>query len=134
LYFYDTGLLCSLLNVSSPDQLATHFAKGAIFENYVLAELLKTRFNKGLEANMYFWRDNHDKEIDCLVDNGGNPLAIEIKSAATFTPSFLENIDYWKQLSPANKIGALVYGGDQSYTRKDIQVIAWNKLDRLPVV
>jgi predicted AAA+ superfamily ATPase len=134
LYFYDTGLLCYLLNINSPDQLATHFAKGAIFENYVLAELLKTRFNKGLEANMYFWKDNHDKEIDCLVDNGAGSLAIEIKSAATFTPSFLENIDYWKQLSPANKTGALVYGGDQSYTRKDTQVIAWNKLDRLPVV
>jgi len=134
LYFYDTGLLCYLLNITNPGQLATHFAKGAIFENYVLAELLKTRFNRGLEANMYFLKDNHGKEIDCLIDKENGPLAIEIKSAATFNPSFIENIQYWQQLSPSNKAGALVYGGDQSYIRKDIQVIAWNRLEKLSVI
>jgi len=134
LYFYDAGLLCYLLNITASDQLATHFAKGAIFENYVLAELLKTRFNKGLDANMYFWKDNHDKEIDCLLEKQDGPLAIEIKSAATLAPSFMDSVRYWQQLSPSNKAGALVYGGDQSYTRKDIQVVAWNRLEKLPVL
>ena len=103
LYFYDTGLLCYLLNITASDQLATHFAKGAIFENYVLAELLKTRFNKGLDVNMYFWKDNHDKEIDCLLEKQDGPLAIEIRSAATLAPSFMDNVHYWQQLSPSKR-------------------------------
>ncbi|WP_431213268.1 ATP-binding protein [Puia sp. P3] len=134
LYFYDTGLLCYLLNITAPDQLATHFAKGAVFENYVLAEVLKTRFNKGLDANMYFWKDNHDKEIDCLLETQDGPLAIEIKSAATFTPSFMDNVRYWQELSPSNNAGAIVYGGIQSYARENIQVVAWNRLEKLPIL
>lgn len=131
LYFYDTGLLCYLLNITQPGQLATHFAKGAIFENYVIAELLKKRFNKGLDTNMYFWKNNHDKEVDCIVDNGNDPMALEIKSSATFSPAFFENISYWKELNPANKTGVVVYGGDKSYTREEGLVLGWNGLDEL---
>ena len=58
LYFYDTGVACSLLGIREVEQVNTHFAKGALFENLIILELLKHRYNQGLENNLYFWRDN----------------------------------------------------------------------------
>lgn len=134
LYFYDTGLLCYLMNIDKPSQLLTHFAKGAIFENYVLAELLKDRFNQGLSPGMFYWKDNHNKEIDCIIETSTGPLAIEIKSSATFSMSFFENINFWKQLDPSNKMGAVVYGGDKSFPAREGHVVAWNDLGSLKVI
>ena len=69
LYFYDTGLACSLLGIESPDQLQTHYARGALFENMVIMEILKNRLNSGKEEGLYFWRDNHGHELDILIDD-----------------------------------------------------------------
>ena len=131
LYFYDTGLLCYLLNIEKPAQLSTHFAKGAIFENYVLAEILKLRFNQGLPANMYFWKDSHNKEIDCVIEMGGKLVALEIKSSLSFSASFFENIQYWRKLNPSNEQGVLIYGGSKSFSTDHGEVIAWNNLSGL---
>lgn len=128
LYFYDTGLLCYLLNIEKPEQLTTYFAKGAIFENYVLGELLKSRFNSGLSANMSFWKDNHNKEIDAIIEGGEGPLALEIKSSLTFSTSFFDNIAYWRKLSPQNQQGIVVYGGDKSFETSNGQAIAWTRV------
>jgi len=134
LYFYDTGLLCYLLNIEKPEQLSTHFAKGAIFENYVLAELLKLRFNQGLPANISFWKDNHNKEIDAIIEGGEGPLALEIKSSLTFSPSFFDHIVYWRKLSALNQQGVVVYGGDKSFTTSNGQAVAWNRLSEIQPV
>ncbi len=114
-------------------QLHTHFAKGAIFENYVLAELLKIRSNHGLSPGMFYWKDNHNKEIDCIIETSSGPLACEIKSAATFSSSFFENIYYWNRLDPANKKAVIIYGGDKSFPAKEGQVVAWNDLSVLNI-
>ncbi len=131
LYFYDTGLLCYLLNIEKPEQLSTHFAKGAIFENYVLAELLKLRFNRGFPANMFYWKDNHNKEIDAVIESGEGVLAIEIKSALTFSSSFFDNITYWGKLSPRNRQGIVIYGGDKSFSTTHGPVVSWNRLSEI---
>lgn len=57
LYFYDTGLACTLLGLEKATQLQTHYLKGALFENLVILEILKKRLNQGLPPNLYFWRD-----------------------------------------------------------------------------
>lgn len=69
LYFYDTGLLNYLLGVREYMQIQTHFAKGAIFENLIIAELLKQRYHNGKEPNLYFWRDHKGREIDLLIEH-----------------------------------------------------------------
>lgn len=71
LYFYDTGLVCSLLGLEKEAQLETHYLKGALFENLVILEFLKGRLNQGLPPNFYFWRDQSGHEVDLLAEWGG---------------------------------------------------------------
>ncbi len=127
LYFFDTGLLSYLLNIDKPEQLATHYAKGAVFENYVISEMYKLRVHKGLASNLYYWKDSNHKEVDCLLDTGEGQAAYEIKSSTTFSPAFFENVEYWKKLS-ANSKGAVIYGGDKSFSTSSGKVLAWNEL------
>ncbi|MDQ8209510.1 DUF4143 domain-containing protein [Coraliomargarita sp. SDUM461003] len=83
IYFYDVGLAIRLLGIESPQQLDTHPLRGALFENWVILELLKGRFNLGLLNNLSFWRNNTGHEIDVLMDRGGQLIPIEIKSGQT---------------------------------------------------
>ena len=127
LYFFDTGLLCYLLNIEKPEQLATHYAKGAIFENYVISEMFKLRVHRGLSPNLFYWKDSNNKEVDCLLDTGEGQAAYEIKSSTTFSPSFFENIQYWEKIS-GNKNSSVIYGGDKSFSSASGRVVAWNKI------
>ena len=81
LYFYDTGLACSLLDIKSPEQLDLHFARGALFENMVINSFIKQAWNEGRDIDLRFWRDNQGNEVDLLVYDGDKPSAFEIKSA-----------------------------------------------------
>ena len=129
LYFTDTGLACYLLNIASAEQLSTHHAIGAIFENYVVLELLKQRLNKGLASNLYFWRDNHGSEIDLLLETTNGLVSIEIKSAQTHHSDFFKGLRYWQNLAeqkPENSF--VVYGGDDSFEREFGQVLSWKNL------
>lgn len=98
IYFYDTGLACYLLGIENEEQLATHPAKGALFENLVVNEAMKNRFNKGKDPNLYFYRDKSQKEVDLLHTQGNEVYAYEIKSAQTFHKEFFKGIDYLKKL------------------------------------
>ena len=84
LYFFDTVLVCSLLEIENEKQLGTHYLRGSIFENFVITELLKFRLNSGKSSNLYFWRNNHGNEIDCIIEIAGKSVAVEIKSGETF--------------------------------------------------
>ena len=68
LYFIDTGLACNLLGIENAKQLDTHYLRGELFENFVISEIYKYRYNQGLEPNIYFWRDNKGLEIDCIIE------------------------------------------------------------------
>lgn len=89
LYFYDTGLACALLDLRSVDDLNRHFAKGALFENFVINEVLKNQRNRNLPPRNYFWNAAGSHEIDLLLDRGGRLMPIEIKSSRTIHPQFL---------------------------------------------
>src|SRR3546814_10973845 len=81
LYFYDTGLLCHLLGVHSQAALAGHQSYGSIFENWIITEVKKNRFNKGINEGLYFYRDSTQNEVDLLLEKEGEFLPVEIKSA-----------------------------------------------------
>ncbi len=83
LYFLDTGLAIWLLGIQNIDQLATHVQRGALFETWVISELLKARYNAGEASNLYFWRDRSGHEVDLLVDHGIHLSPLEIKSGQT---------------------------------------------------
>ncbi|KQP21494.1 ATP-binding protein [Pseudorhodoferax sp. Leaf267] len=126
LYFLDTGLLCHLLRIDSPQTLATHAMRGAIFECWVVSETLKYRFNRGLDADLYFWRDNHGTEIDLVFEHAGLLHAVEIKSGATFASDWTHAAARWRTYAGASAAPAtVVYGGHDSYVVGDVQVMSW---------
>lgn len=130
LYFYDTGLACNLLSLEKESQLETHYLKGALYENVVLLELLKGRLNKGLPANLYFWRDRTGHEIDCIAEWGGTIKAIEIKMSSTFNPDFIKNVQYFCGLSKQAQ-GYLIYEGTQKGAFLQTQLMPLNNITQL---
>ena len=90
LYFYDTGLVCNLLGITSPEQLASHYLAGSIFENFVIIEMIKNRLNRGENNNLYFWRDSVGHEIDVIIDTAGQLFPLEIKSGKTITQDYFK--------------------------------------------
>ncbi len=130
LYFWDTGLLSWLLGVAEPTQLATHFAVGAIFENAIIVELAKQRYNRGELPRFYFFRDSNGNEVDLLIEKGSVIHAFEMKYGKTVNPDYFKGLNYWARLTgnPAGN-GAVVYGGDASSSRQEGRVIPWNALE-----
>jgi hypothetical protein len=131
IYFYDSGLLSYLFGISDPDTLLTHASRGQVFETWVISELLKGRFNRGLRDNIYFWRDNTGHEIDCIVDQGNRLLPIEIKSGKTVSDDFFKGLRYWSRISGANAGDMLlVYAGLMDQTRKEGRVLSWRSFGK----
>ncbi|MBN1647375.1 MAG: ATP-binding protein [Spirochaetales bacterium] len=130
IYFYDTGLLCSLLGINSPEMISQHYLKGGIFENFVINEIKKWKYNQGKLFNEYFWRDKLGREIDLLIDEGNNRFVFEIKAGQTLSVDFFSNLDYYGGLDescpPENRY--LVYGGPENQTRSQGVVRSWNKM------
>mgnify|MGYP000984439481 FL=1 len=133
LYFYDTGVACSLLGIREQEQVNLHYMKGSLFENLILNEFIKRSFNRGENRQPYYWQDNHGKEIDCLLVNGEKVTAVEIKSGKTISTSYFENLNYWRSLAalPKNQ-EYVVYGGEQSMQTSAGTLISWKNLDRIP--
>lgn len=118
LYFYDTGLASALLGVQNSSQIDFHPFRGALFENLVIVDLLKTRLNKAKTNNLYFWRDNTGHEIDLLVDTGLELIPIEIKSGQTVNNDYFKGILYWNKLTQTEG-GYVIYGGSTIQKRSN---------------
>ncbi|MCF7837495.1 MAG: ATP-binding protein [Candidatus Marinimicrobia bacterium] len=132
LYFHDTGLVARLLGIEAPDQLLTHPLRGALFENWVVAELLKGRFNRGKKSNLYFWRDNVGLEVDVLMEAGGVLRPLEVKAGATLADDWLKSMAQWSALAGQRAApGCLVYGGRDPWERGGVQIVPWRNVARL---
>ena len=126
IYFYDTGLLCYLLRINQVDQLKIHPLRGAIFENWIISEYLKSFTNQGREAPLYFWRDQHGHEVDLVIDNGIDLDLIEIKSGMTFNRDCFKNINWLNKLQGKNE-GICIYGGKKEIDLGHQKVIPWHR-------
>ena len=102
LYFYDTGLACSLLDIRTAQQVDTHFQRGSLFENMVINQCMKRSLNEGRVPDLRFWRDNQGNEVDLLEYDGDTVNAYEIKSGATFSPDHFKGLVKWSKLANAN--------------------------------
>jgi len=130
LYFYDTGLAAFLLNIQGLDHISIHPQRGGLFESFVVSEYIKSRFNRGLAPDCYFWRNNTGDEIDLILDRGINLDAVEIKSGATINPDFFSGFERWVKISGGDKgSSTLIYGGTSSMQRKGVSVLAWEDVD-----
>ena len=115
LYFLDSGLLCYLLRIRSPEDLRLHASRGAVFESWVVSEAVKNFVHRGLDPDVYFWRDSADHEIDLVIDRGQEIVPVEAKLGETFASDFLDGIKYWRQL-----------------TGRQDQPAAWSTAERIP--
>ncbi|MHC4443461.1 MAG: ATP-binding protein [Planctomycetota bacterium] len=130
LHFYDTGLVCWLLGIRNATQLRTHPLRGAIFETWVLSEIIKHRTNQGERGGVFFFRDQHGTEADAVVECGNRYKIVEAKAGQTVSPDMLRNTrKVTSALGPVEPIETVVaYGGESLQTRTDLTVVPWNKL------
>ena len=131
LYFLDQGLACWLLGIRSHEHLALHPMRGAIFESFIISEFLKSRYNRGLPPDLYFWRDNNGLEADIVFERGTKLQPVEIKSGQTITGDSIR-----AGLKAARFAGEealqpwLIYGGDDSYERNGVTIMSWRDCEK----
>lgn len=115
IYFCDTGLACFLLGIENETQLETHPLRGNLFENMVVLEFLKNRFNQGKNSNLYFYKDKSQNEVDLIEENGMKLNAYEIKSAKAFTKSFTKGLDYLRKIIGNDVVSTqVIYDGEHT--------------------
>lgn len=129
LYFMDAGLMAWLLGIRDAASIETHASRGALFETWVVTELVKRRFNAGRPADLYFWRDNIGHEVDVLYETPSGIQAIEIKSGSTFATDWTVAARKWQKFAGNEAVDPLiVYGGDEGYERETCRVLGWREL------
>lgn len=139
LYFYDTGLACNLLRISSAQDLSISPYWGHLFENCVIADIAKQYFNRGDRPPIYFWRDQNGRiEVDCLIDEGKRLLPIEIKASSNITLDFFKGLNAWNELAYGSheeektaQQSFLVYTGSHAQVRSGGRVFTWKNVAHL---
>ena len=132
LYFNDPGLACYLLDIESPQQLDRDKMRGAIFENMIVMEAIKHRYNMGLEGGVFFYRDSNQNEVDLLIKQEGELIAIEVKSSMTYSSSFekaLTQIEGWIKTPISKK--PILYSGDLENTSGNINLINYRHISSI---
>ncbi len=132
IYFYDTGIVCSLLNIRSAKMIQSHYLYGALFENFVIAEIIKLQSHKGYNRKKtYYWRDNNGVEIDCILEEADGKLhLIEIKGGATINKDYMKNLKSFPVRESEVK-KRIIYTGDNSLTMGHIEITGWNELSKV---
>lgn len=134
LYFYDVGLVCNLLGITEPRQLDTHPLRGALFESWAITEIAKYHHHRGRRPRLYFYRDRSQLEVDLLIEQGADLVAVEMKSAQTASSSFFTPFDRLADrlgsggapLRLADRI--VLYGGDETQRRSAGHLLPWSRI------
>ena len=126
LHFLDSGLVCHLLGIRDGATLERHPLRGAVFESFVVSELVKAFAAMRRDPPLYFWRDATGHEVDVLMDAGERLIPVEVKSGRTVSPDALAGLEWWTSLpGNPNRGGVLVHGGDESYSLRGFRVASW---------
>lgn len=133
LYFFDVGLAAYLLNIQNETQVTRDPLRGNLFENMVVSEFLKNRFNQGKRSNHHFYRDSRGNEVDLLLLNGSDIFPIEIKAGMTITRDYFKGLKHFMNFFQDHvpNGGGIVYGGDQYQKRSDILIVPIHQIEEL---
>lgn len=128
MYFYDTGLLCYLLNIPNAEKFIENRMYGNIFENFIVAEFFKENAHHYLLGRFWYWRDSNGNEVDMISETAGNFNIYEIKSTKTVSEKLFAGLHYFSENYPS-KINekTLVYGGENSKTKKNVKIKPWKE-------
>lgn len=131
IYFYDTGVVCHLLGIRSVEGLQKSNYYGAIFENFIISEIIKNRKNKEQFGEVYFYRDSTGNEVDVLIENEGSLIPIEIKSAVKIQKEHHKNLK-WFQKVFRQEGGILLYAGNENESfPNEIEQLSWTNVKDL---
>ena len=134
-HFFDSGLACHLLGIQSPDQLQTHPLRGALFESWAVAELLKQQYHQGRQPQAFHYREVSGREVDLLLEDGPHLHLVEMKSGQTLDGGWLQSL-----LSLQQDLGeegdhkpetTLIYGGDQTQLRQGVHILPWSAVEKM---
>ena len=133
LFFYDTGLACSLLGIKTIDEISLSPWKGHLFECLIISDFYKQFYNLGSRPPLYFWRDkNGHIEVDCIVERAQNLYSIEIKSTETIGSNLFGGLEKWRTITSAeSSTSYLVYAGDLSQVRSNGNLVGWKQAGSL---
>lgn len=132
LYFYDVGLASAILGIKDVNSLESHYLRGNLFENFVIAELLKNNFNKNKKNDFYFWNEQSKNEIDLLIERSNQFDLIEIKASKTFNQSFTKNIlNVRKSLTDKICNSYIIYNNEEKFSNNEINVISWKEMSEI---
>ena len=134
IYFYDTGLLCFLLGITEPAQINQHYNRGSLFENMVIVELMKNRFNRNLKPEFYFWKDSNQVEVDLVSLEGLETQLFEMKFSFTPKAEFFKGFQSFRNDAPEHRKSGeniVVYAGEEGQRRSSAVIESWRSLGRL---
>jgi len=133
LYFYDSALVCALLNIRTVEELSLHPIRGALFESFAVSEMFKYNFNNNEQPALYFWRDIQGHEIDVVVEKTfGTVVPIEIKGRKTVTNDFFKGLHDWSEITEQPEVPSyVIYSGDENMKRKSGHIFPWYEIDDL---
>ena len=132
LYFYDVGLAASLLGIKESEQIQSHYLKGGLFENLMIAELHKLIYHRGERPRLYFWRDSNGNEVDCLIDKGQQVDILEMKAGKTINRSFFKGLHTFQKFASGSiDRQYIVYGGMEHQRRTNVEVLGWKEIGKV---
>ncbi len=126
LYFYDTAIVSHLLGIESPEHLAIHASRGAIFEGFVITEVIKTFFALGKQPSLYYWREHSGLEIDLLIERADQLIALEAKSGMTIGLEQLSGLQKLQRtITDMPLQSLLIYAGETGKTINKTLILPW---------
>jgi predicted AAA+ superfamily ATPase len=135
LYFHDPGLAVNLLGIEAPEQLATHPLRGAIFEGWVVSEVVKWHLHRGRRPQISFYRERDRHEVDLVLERGAELTLIEVKAGQTPRSDYFAPLTAFAAQVAARgderwRVGPrlVVYGGEESQSRSEGELVAWRDL------
>ncbi len=124
IYFTDVGLAAFLLGIHTEEQASRDPLRGNLYENLVIAEIVKGALNKGIRPEIYFFRDSRGNEVDLLVREKGELTPVEIKSAGTFSMDFTKGLERFQALGLERVMaGVVLYGGEQQFVVHGVAIL-----------
>jgi len=131
LYFYDTGLLCYLLGIRTPEQLEVHPLRGAVFECWAVSEIVKFHLHRGETPNLSFYRDRKGHEVDLVVEGGPELIAVELKAGRTAASDVFDALRRFQDADEQGRTQrhVVVYGGEVSQHRTAGDLLSWKDID-----
>jgi predicted AAA+ superfamily ATPase len=123
IFFTDTGLAAFLIGIHTREQAFRDPLRGNLYENLIIAEIVKSALNKGIRPEIYFFRDSHGNEVDLLIREEGTLTPVEIKSAETSSLDFIKGLERFRALK-IKKVaaGSVLYNGEKQFNIRDVRV------------